>query len=50
MLLNFALEYTVERVQANREGLKLSGAYQILVYGDIANLLEVTRPKILQAT
>jgi len=49
VLLNLALGYAVERVQANHEGLKLSGVYQILVYGDNANLLEVTRPKILQA-
>jgi len=49
VLLNYALEYAIDRVQTNHEGLKLSGVYQVVVYGDIANLLEVTRPKILQA-
>jgi hypothetical protein len=47
MLLNFTLDYAIERAQTNHEGLKESGAHQLLVYGDIANLLQVTRPKIL---
>jgi len=39
----------IERVQTNHEVFKLSVAHQLLVYGDITNLLQVTRPTILQA-
>ena len=39
MLLNFALEYDIRRVQVNQVGLKLNGTHQILAYADDVNIL-----------
>jgi hypothetical protein len=37
LLLNFALDYAIRRVQANQEGFKLNGTHQLVVYADGVN-------------
>jgi hypothetical protein len=41
MLLNFALEYVIRKVQENQVGLKLNGTHHLLNYDDDADLLVV---------
>jgi len=36
LLLNFALEYDIRRVQVNQDGLKLNSTHQLLAYADDA--------------
>ena len=40
LLFNFALGYTIRRVQVNQDGLKLNGTHQLLAYADEVNTLE----------
>jgi len=39
LLLNFALECIIRRVQVNQNGLKLNGTHQLLVYANEVHIL-----------
>ena len=39
LLLNFALEYDIRRVQVHQDGLKLNGTPQLFVYADDVNTM-----------
>jgi hypothetical protein len=39
LLLNFASEYAVSRIQENQKRLELNGTRKLLVYADVINIL-----------
>ena len=39
LLFNFALEYTIRRVQVNQDSVKLNGTHELLRYADDINTL-----------
>jgi hypothetical protein len=39
LFLSFALEFTIRKIQENRDGLELNGTHQLLVYADDVDLL-----------
>jgi hypothetical protein len=49
-LSNFALEYSIGKIQENQVGLKLNGTYQLLVYADDVNLLSDNIDTIIKNT
>ena len=42
LIFDFPLEYTIRKVQANQESLKLNGMFRLLVYTVDVNLLDET--------
>jgi hypothetical protein len=39
LFFNYAVEHTIGRVRVNRDGLKLKGTHQLLVYDNDVNIL-----------
>jgi len=46
LILNFAVEYAIRRVEVNQEGLKLNDTHLLLVYADDVNIIGESVPTI----
>jgi len=42
LFFNFALQYTIKKVQENQEELEVNGTHHLLVYADDVNVLGKT--------
>jgi hypothetical protein len=40
LLFNFSLAYSIRRVRANQDGLKLKGTHQPVVYAHYVNIMD----------
>ena len=50
VLLNFALEYTIQNIQTNQEGMELNGTYQLPIYANHVNLLGEIMHTVMNST
>ena len=50
LLFNFALAYAIRSVRVNKDGFKLNGTHQLLVYTDGVNILGGSVHTILKNT
>jgi hypothetical protein len=50
VLLNFALEYAIQNVRINQEGLKLNGTYQLPIYANCVNLWSEIMHTVMRST
>jgi hypothetical protein len=50
VFLNFALDYAMQKVQTNQEGLKLNGTSQLPIYANHVNLLGEIMHTVMSST
>jgi hypothetical protein len=50
LLFNFALEYTIRRIQVNQDDLKLNGTHQFFIYADDVNIFGKSKHTVEKKT
>jgi hypothetical protein len=50
LLFNFALQYSIRRVQENQDGLKHNGTHQLLAYADNVNIVRENKDTTKKTT